>query len=224
MDAEVLSSPLSPLGFGPFGERPLPANDQGSTLARSVSRDMDAIFAAAPPPAAAPPARPRVRTLARPQSPPSRSRIAGIGAVIAAALAGVVLGSILLKPHVAPRTPSAPALALAVPGATALPALPRSVEAAPAARPAAAKPQPVQASRPVTVRRAAASRGEVMAADRRLRAAYHRAARAHVPRATLVSIRNRWAAMRSRSPARVVAGYASLTRELEQATRRRGRR
>lgn len=235
-DAGFRPDPVSPLGFGRFGERPpIPANDQGSSLARTVSADLEEIFAPAPFDAPEPTRSARVRTMGAVAKPaPSPSRIAGLGAVAAALLAGVVLGSILLKPHpkaapnVAPASavtvaltpaPNPPIPSAPTPGAADLPAPPPVVAKAPAPKPAAvARLQPKPA-----VRRAATSRNAVIAADRRLRRAYSDAVRAGVPRGILVAARNRWNATRRAEPARLVAVYGALAADLERRAHRRRR-
>lgn len=229
-DAGFRPAPVSPLGFGPFGERPpIPANDQGSSLARTVSADLEEIFAPLPADAPEAPRRAaRVHTLggvAKPAASPSR--IAGLGAVAAALLAGLVLGSILLKPH--PKTATtqvAAASALpATPRAADLPTLRPAVTQAPPAKVTVLKPAPVTAAPVRRVQpkaaphRAAPSRSAVMAADRRLRHAYVAAAHAGVSQEILAAAQDRWAATRRDNPARVVVVYNALSADLERRAR-----
>lgn len=236
IDLDSHFKPKAPLGFGPFGERaPLPANDQGSTLSRTVSDDLDAIFADSPPPQ--PTRRPaRVHSVgAQPRDTAGRaSRITAWGGVIAAAVAGVVVGTIIVKqPPKAPPPPAAAAVAQAPSARELAPSLPAPAATPPPAAQVAAAPA-VQADAPravaqakvapprsrPAVRRAAPTRSAVLAADRELRQAYAAATRAGVPRGKLVSVRNRWAALRDDPPARLISGYASLTRELRQQAAR----
>lgn len=218
VDLDTRFKPAAPLGFGPFGERPpLPANDQGSTLSRSVSDDLAAIFPESSAPSRA--RRPvRVQSVGTPKAETGAksSRITAWGGVIAAAVAGVVVGTIIVKQP--PKAPPPPAAVVAqAPSARELAPAPQPaapvVVVAPAPAPTANVPPP--RSKPAAVRRAP-SRSTVLAADRELRQAYAAATRAGVPRGKLVSIRNRWAALRDDPPARLVSGYGALTRELRQ--------
>lgn len=63
--------------------------------------------------------------------------------------------------------------------------------------------------------------GDVMAADRGLRRAYERAAKAGVPRATLVAVRQKWVGLMregSDRPERLVSGFLALSGDLARAT------
>jgi hypothetical protein len=84
----------------------------------------------------------------------------------------------------------------------------------------------VRKAKLTTSRHAAPS--DLMAADRRLRAAYSHAIRAGVPRHVLVQYRDRWADLRedaSWKPDRVAAGYGRMSDDLERMARRsHGRR
>ncbi len=71
------------------------------------------------------------------------------------------------------------------------------------------------------------TRDDLMAADRRLRAAYARAARAGVPRQVLVAYHDRWEDLREDAggrPDRVAAGYGRMSADLERLARAQGRR
>jgi hypothetical protein len=221
----------SPLGFGPFGEAPpIPANDQGSSLSRSVSADLEQIFADLPAEdLEAPPRRPRVQSVDKPAGAAEGGGAARMGAIAAGVLAAIALGFFFVKPNLPTKTasPPPPPAATAVPTAADLraplpvvvdplpepeqaePVAPVEIEAAPPKKTKAVRPpRSAKASKPP-------SRSEVMAADRRLRRAYAAADHAGVSRAALVAARNRWVALRGRDPAKLLPGYIALAEDLE---------
>jgi hypothetical protein len=200
---------------------------QGRTPLRAgaVAGDLEAIFASAgPTDGAAQPTASKVRSVGRRGA---RLPYATLGAVAAAGIVGLTAGSVASLRGKAPAPASAPTLARA---ATVVPV---EVAATPpvslSIRPAG--PIPVLDTAPVTPRatapinrRAAHDRpSDLLAADRRLRAAYSHAVRAGVSRHILVDYRNRWADLRedaSWRPARVAAGYGEMSADLERMARR----
>jgi hypothetical protein len=207
-----------------------PAADDPRDLPRTIGADLEAIFGPAKrAPSAAPDHSLR---LTHPSSPHlGRTRTAAIGASLAAGLAGVAVGAVLVRglpPRgavVSPAPVARPRAALAPPlvQTAAAPApSPIRVASLPPARPAPAEPPirtPVQA--------AAACTGEVddhclsavRAADQRLRRAYAEAERAGVAVPVLVAYRRRWEDMRQEGtdrPVELLRGYSVLTRDLGQ--------
>ena len=183
-------------------------------------------------------ARVRGARAAEPRPSPRRSspRLAAVGAFAAAALAGLAAGTVLMQPDppVAPAeqplqvVTNEPLLTTApvpsTPLSTGLENLPAPVVMAPPPRiQRASAPAPIRTERPKTAGCGQrCSYDEVMAADRRLRAAYARAARSGVSRAELVAYRRQWDRMRradSDRPQRLVRGYGSMTSELSQLAR-----
>ncbi|RAK55743.1 hypothetical protein [Phenylobacterium soli] len=161
--------------------------------------------------------------------------LASVGALAAAALAGVAAGSLIVKPKPHAAAPSA-APALPRPDALPIEMAPpvQTPQAADASLAAPSPPIPAMALAPppaASPRRAAVKRtrakgtccsyAEVKAADRRLRQAYAEAIRAGAPRTTIVSARERWETTRRRAahdPARLVAGYRSIAADLQRAS------
>ncbi len=192
-------------------------------LAKSVGAELDAILP--PPSRPTGPRSPHVHILA------AGRRVAGphwrgLGSFAAALLVGLSIGSLTAhdRPPAAPAQPAPPPAVVA--SATPAPAPIVPVQAAPVIQ---ASPVPQAASRPESPRRAETPRGArgygaVLAADRRLRDAYDRAARAGVDRPTLVSYRARWASLRRRAsdePPRLIHGYGALASDLEMLARDR---
>ncbi|WP_334162746.1 hypothetical protein [Phenylobacterium sp.] len=145
--------------------------------------------------------------------------------------AAVMVASVAPTPAAAPR----PAIAWPEPpAATSVPAETEAVRVK-AAAPRAASPRPAKAVARNGASRCEGLRGDnrarcaypaVIAADRRLRQAYASATRAGVPRATLVSYRNRWASLRHRAdsdPGRVIAGYQDMAGDLRRLADRERR-
>lgn len=156
------------------------------------------------------------------------------GAVAALALV-VGLGAAMLRDRypAAPDMPPRPADAVPVEIAASAPAVALS---------SASGPVPVLETAPVAPEDAVdldaprarlaldprhVTRDDLMAADRRLRAAYARAARAGVPRQVLVAYHDRWEDLREDAggrPDRVAAGYGRMSADLERLARAQGRR
>jgi hypothetical protein len=198
----------------------------------AVSEDLEAIFGRSAP-ALSRPARPRAAGVARAPHgeethPPRRLSAASLGALAAAALAGIAAGSLLVKspaptPAKASSHPAALPVEMAAPIET--PQASDAALAAAAAPPMETRAPPLVRARTVRHKAAAAphSYAQVVAADRRLRAAYGAAIRAGAPRAVLISDRDRWASLRRRAahdPVRLVAGYNALARDLDRAAAR----
>lgn len=136
-----------------------------------------------------------------------------------------------------PAPARAPGPAIAWPEPPVATTAPAKAEAAPvkADAPRAARPKPAKAVIRKSGSRCEGLRGDnrarcaypaVIAADRRLRQAYASATRAGVPRATLVSYRNRWASLRHRAdsdPGRVIAGYQDMAGDLRRLADRERR-
>lgn len=201
----------------------------------AVSADLEAIFGRPPPASGA--ARPRAARVGKARGAGEahglrRLSAASLGALAAAALAGIAAGSLLVKaPGKTPATPAPHPGALRV---EMLPPLqtPQAADAALAAvalAPVETHAAPISAAHTVrtvhAVRHAARPRtyAQVVAADRRLRAAYAAAIRAGAPRALLVEDRDRWASLRrgaAHDPARLVAGYDAIARDLDHAAAR----
>lgn len=223
----MASDAAPPLGAHPHD--PLGAAER-KERARSVSSDLQAIFGEARPAADAKSARRVARPVSgiREDTQPRRLSAASLGAIAAAALAGIAAGSLLVqRPHGPPAQPHPPALPVEM---IAPPATPQASDAALAApaEPIFTRPPPAlptvgaQASTEARPTRAT-SRSEVMTADRRLRAAYAAAIRAGVPRSVLAQDRDRWASARRRNaddPARLVASYRSIAGDLDHAAAR----
>lgn len=172
----------------------------------------------------------------RPVLPRPSAQLATLGAFSAAALAGLAAGAILMQPDRPGPTRSEAPLRVVTneplsmqpepyfPLSTGLENMPAPVAMTPPPQiQRASAPAPVRAQRPNAAgcgRRC--SYAEVMAADRRLRAAYERAARSGVSRAELVAYRRQWDRMRRREadrPQRLVNGYASMASELSRLAR-----
>ena len=218
------------------------ASDAASTLndplasaerrerARSVASDLEAIFGEREVAS-----RPQ-RRVARPirgvrdgTAGPKRLSAASMGGIAAAALAGIAAGALLVKgparPDKSPTHPAAlpielvpaPSTPQASDAALAAPDQPLDVRPAPPpALPRATAP--AERSQP----RGTASRADIMAADRRLRAAYATAIRAGVPRSTLAEHRDRWSSVRRRDahdPGRLVASYRDIAADLNRAVK-----
>jgi hypothetical protein len=221
------------------------ARGLAAPVAPSVHDDLAAIFPAEPA-RDAPAARPRRERTSLPKAGGRRSAegLAGLGAIVAAAAVGLAGGLLMAERPAKPppiRLPAAPAAAAAL---SALPplggidpgrgaALERA--ATPPSPAAAGLPQPLKVADPRTAAPRArptairtvdrqgcgadrrCSHADLLAADARLRRAYHAATRAGVPNPVLADYRDRWARLRRRStdePARVVAGYGQMAREL----------
>jgi hypothetical protein len=233
MASDAASHPgLSPHGLA--GHDPTGSAERRDR-ARSVSSDLEAIFGQPRPAGAEPRARRMSAAQRRVEGEPAhRLSAASMGGLAAAALAGLAAGALLMK---APDKPAS--LARSHPAALpvemiAPPQTPQAADAALAAAapvPVAPAPTVSNASAPALhsgkPRRAGLGYAQVQAADRRLRGAYAAAIRAGAPRAVLVENRDRWASLRRRSaddPARLIAGYGDIARDLDRAAARsRGR-
>lgn len=206
-----------------------------AALSRQIGAEMDAIFAGVRL-AEAGPTRAYTRMAANDLHRRGGPRLASLGAIAAAALVGVAGGALIGRsPDPRPRTAQ---VALATP-APVLPIEVRTPEPAPlpqttllptvdpALVPAATRPKPAVTRAAHSCAAGRCTRAEVMAADRRLRAAYARAIRAGVPRRVLVNYRDRWARLRwtsSDEPHRLVDGYRLLASGLARAAQdERGR-
>lgn len=213
-------------------------------LSSSVAADLDDIFRDAAP-AQGPSEGPRAQTITAADRPSraARASAAGLGAVVAALLAGVSIGSVLTRPPPPPKAPPAETaqVAAVTPAPQALAPAPAVIPApvtTPAPQPVAERSAPTAA--PVKRAKAGATGCQalkgaararcaypaVLAADKRLRQAYVRATRAGVSRTTLIGYRNRWAALRrhaSDQPTRVVAGYGALAADLNRLAARERR-
>lgn len=229
------------------------AEARRETLSRGVAEDLEAIFRPAP---VAPPLQPgKVQSFVPAEGARERSH-AKLGALVAAALAGLALGGVLMgsSPHdPKPLTPAS--VAAAAPAASPTPV--RVVEVAPTplvpptpppaptirSAPVVAATTPVRPAKAATpkmvkakARATAAGRCErlrgaaqarcaypaVIAADRRLRAAYAKATRAGVSRQRLVSVRTRWASLRRQAddrPTQVIVAYDRMAADLTRAAR-----
>lgn len=193
--------------------------------ALAVDDELSAIFGAAQP--AADVRATAARGVAGRRRPPSdgasRFSAASLGAIGAAALAGIAAGVLMVRAPGKPA-PSAPTHPAALPVQLVPPAeTPQAADAELAgpsiSLPTIAKPpQPSaapwsHAPRPATVRR------DVASADRRLRAAYAAAIRAGVARSTLAQERDRWASARRRNagePERLVIAYRDIAGDLNR--------
>ena len=198
----------------------------------AVSADLEAIFGRPPPASGA--AKPRAARVARTPGAGEahglrRLSAGSLGALAAAALAGIAAGSLLVKaPGRMAQSGAPPPAALPV---EMLPPLqsPQAADAALAAvamAPVETHAAPISAARTVHTGRHAArahTYAQVVAADRRLRAAYATAIRAGAPRALLLEDRDQWASLRrraARDPVRLVAGYDAIARDLDHAAAR----
>lgn len=237
----------------PSDAAPPPAQPPaGPELARSVAEDLGPIFAAhAAAPASAEGRQSRVRAFG-PGVRRHRVPISAVGAVLAASIAGLSIGTALA--HRTPAAPAPAAVRLAGPpivmaeasAPTPLPIVrpvPAQTASAPVAAQAAAKMHRVSAPRrhpavhKVKARVSGCSGGDsyerawcghraVMDADDRLRRAYDSAVHAGVSRAVLISYRQRWSRLRSRAgvaPGEVAAGYALMAEDLSRMAERRRR-
>ena len=211
-------------GFDPSA-RPEPPERRGPS---SVSADLAAIFAE-PPTGVAGPGASKVRAVVGRRG---RLSFATLGSIAAAALVGLTGGALLSRPKADAPRPSTPA--------TPAPTLPVQVADGPTVTlPTAHEgPIPVLDNAPLMpkpalhkagLRRNKANvhrhgvRPDLMAADRRLRAAYSHAVRAGVPRHILAAYRNRWEDLRQDAtwrPQRVAAGYGEMTEDLERMSKR----
>ncbi|HTK33860.1 MAG TPA: hypothetical protein VL358_01065 [Caulobacteraceae bacterium] len=162
-----------------------------------------------------------------------------VGGLLAAALAGVVVGAMIVKPpgsaasvgrppepsSAAPATdpfgPETLVVGPTSPPAMRVPAEQQPISARSYRRPGAAP----RLSRPAARAGAARTRGcctyeALRAADRRLRQSYQQAILAGVSHATLVAYRDRWADLRRRAksePERMVSGYGVLATGLAES-------
>jgi hypothetical protein len=210
--------------------------------AHEVSADLEAIFGQAVQPPVAE-ARARAQAPTRrvgPREASRRNKLAGVGVVSAAALAGVAIGSLLARVPQFARTP-APAASAPQPEPAHLTSLPvqplpplentqavdEPLVASPAPTPPKAKPRVVRAhartARPPRASHACCSYAQVQAADRRLREAYAVAVRKGVPRSEIVTAHNRWSAARrraARDPVRLIDDYRDITDDLNRASNR----
>jgi hypothetical protein len=196
--------------------------------ASAVSSEMEAIFGGPAPRRERAPAAVNVERSPRAAGGRMRRKLpaASLGAIGAAALAGIAAGTLIVR---RPATPTGPRHSAALPVVLVPPLeTPQAVDAALAAptQPAVTtpRPQPVVrlAPRQPTHHfvQAGSSYADARAADRRLRRAYAQAIRAGVPRALLAEDRDRWASVRRRyadQPSRLVASYDSLARDLDRA-------
>jgi hypothetical protein len=212
------------------GRDPTGSNERRDR-ARAVSSDLEAIFGEPHATTAEHRARRVARNPRRAEAErPRRLSAASLGGLAAAALAGLAVGAILMKPADKAAAPPAPRPAALPVEITAPLQTPQAADAALAAAapvPVAAAPALTTASasvrRALRPRRAGASYAQMQAADRRLRAAYAAAIRAGAPRAILIENRDRWASLRRRAahdPARLVAGYGDIARDLDRAAAR----
>lgn len=226
-------------------DRILPAEQARIDRARAVSSDLEAIFAGAVLPQAPSRRGGRVRSFARAHG--SGLRLASLGAIAAAALAGLAAGAMMAPGKEPAAAPAPPQRTIEVvtneplPRAAAFDGYPWSPEPyapmdlgipARSAQASAPPAQPVITKAVTTTAKPRKPRGpcggrctrdEVMQADIRLRRAYFRAMDAGVPRATLASYRDRWSSLRRygrREPERLVSGYAVLARDLSRAASR----
>jgi hypothetical protein len=218
------------------GLDPLPHPAGRGPLAPSVSADLCAIFADAgeAAPATATPSKVRAVT----GRGRGRVHYTTVGAIAAAGLLGLTVGAAVLRPQTAAPAAAnpAPQRILPVEVVTAAP----TVTLHPDTRGpiGLADNEPVtMAQAPVAIRRGGklvtavhrhANHSDLMAADRRLRAAYSRAVGAGVSRRVLVNYRDRWEDLREDAtwkPDRVAAGYGAMTNDLDRLARRNhGRR
>lgn len=222
--------------FGLPLQDPVAGEPERRDRSRSVSAELEAIFGeprasgAVPGPGAV--GRAPRRSLV--SSPPRRLSPASLGGLIAAALAGIAAGSLLVKaplPHrptaAAPTLPHPDALPVELAQPTETPQASDAALAAPApmevAQAPAAAHAPALAPHAVArPRHASASFAQAQAADRRLRAAYAAAIRAGAPRWVLVDSRDRWSEARRREahdPARLAASYNAIAADLNHANR-----
>ena len=220
--------PFDPTAFGRRG------------AARAVAADIDAIFGA--PPAADPRPSRHVQAIGGLRSGAAGPRAAVIGGALAAALLGVAAGTLITRsmgledPRAAPQ--AAAPKQLEIVRREGFPVSPEPFTPAPMTVPALTAQAPVISAVPAErPRPAAAEKGDcarpggrtcsysmVMAADRRLRSAYSRAARAGVSRAELAQYRGRWNRLRrtaSDEPDRLVRGYRAMAADLNQLARDR---
>ena len=163
-------------------------------------------------------------------APRRRIPFAAVGAVVAAGLLGLTAGSALIRPAGGPApaaspTPQPPAtdrVAVASPPATLLAEAdaPLAVlEQSPVAKPSRHNPR----AGALAPSRRHAGYGDLLAADRRLRAAYSRAVGAGVSRRVLIAYHDRWEDLRHDAnwkPDRVAAGYGAMTADLDRIARR----
>lgn len=203
--------------------------------AHEVAAEMEAIFgqAAHEGRALAPRAyaqAPAARVERRPGSGPFT--LTNVGGVLAAALAGVAIGSLLARVpqferHAAPPTAKPAALLV-----EALPPLqtPQTVDEVliaskappaetPAPRPRAAPVRAHAVHRPRATTQACCTYSQVAAADRRLRSAYDSALQRGVPRDQIVAAHTRWSSARRRGahdPVRLIADYRDIAADLDR--------
>lgn len=160
--------------------------------------------------------------------------VPGPAAASAPAPAALIVASVAPAPAATAAAAPRPAIAWPEPPPAAAPAKVRA-QPVKAAAPRVARPKPTKAVAGKSGSRCERLRGDararcaypaVIAADRRLRQAYASATRAGVPRATLVSYRNRWASLRHRAdrdPGRVIAGYQDMAGDLRRLADRERR-
>ena len=215
---------------------PMSARDPGVWQTGSVADELETLFVQAtgrpsgPPDVSGPSPRFQAVTLSARER---RGRGPAVGALVAAGLVGLAMGALLVSSP-ALRPAPRPARVAAV----ATQAVARQAAATPAAILATSEPvaiAPPTAASVITAsaptRRAPSicggdhcSHADLLAADRRLRKAYTRAISAGVPRAVLVTYRNRWDSLRHDAvyrPNRVATGYSSMAGDLNRMANRR---
>jgi hypothetical protein len=216
----------------------LPAQDESPGAARAerarvVSAELEEIFGRPPAEAERPIPHARARTPLEPGVRPRRRFSATtLGAVGAAALAGLAAGSLLVKPpprHAAKPHPAALSVVMVPPqplpqaadAALAEPAPPPAqlAVAPPLARVGPFPAAPLAHAVRQKARRHATSYADLLTADRRLRAAYAGAIRAGAPRPVILADRDRWASLRrrERDPMKLAAAYRNLAHHLDRA-------
>ncbi|MDE2487932.1 MAG: hypothetical protein KGO51_11085 [Alphaproteobacteria bacterium] len=229
----MASETASDLAFPPHDATPASARAE---RARSVSAELEAIFGTPAPPAERDLKAPKVARSPRPAAAPRTRRFtaAGLGAVGAAALAGIAAGSLLVQPgpHHA-KAPAAPSRPLPI-DIVQPQLIPEAADAALAAPPpaperVAERPNPAPIQRHAVRARPRLRAGaytELRAADHRLRVAYAAAIRAGAPRPVILAERERWASLRRReaNPVRLAAAYRSLAEHLDHAAAEARRR
>jgi hypothetical protein len=154
-------------------------------------------------------------------APAGRGRIsvATLGVIAAAGLIGLSLGAMIAR-----SPPAHPATAAVVTNAPPPWPEPQLLEASLAPPASRGLPRRAGDGGPRAACAPRCSHTDLMAADRRLRAAYSRAVRAGVPRRVLVAYRNRWADLRHDAvwrPSRVASGYGAMAGDLNRMAQRR---
>ncbi|HVI33063.1 hypothetical protein [Phenylobacterium sp.] len=233
---------------------PAPLPDRRE-LSRTVRADLEEIFQPVSPAPAGRSPRVRIfvgRSAEARERSPARWGALAAAAFVGLAAGALIVKPPDFRPSAPAASPPPAALTVASLAPTPTPAPPATRAIAwpepPVATPAKAEPAPVKAAAPRTARpkpakavtrkggsrceglrgdnRARCAYPSVIAADRRLRQAYASATRAGVPRATLVSYRNRWASLRHRAdsdPGRVIAGYQDMAGDLRRLADRERR-